>query len=867
MVAIVAGLVPPEIPSARAAVRVSLLIAWLAVDASAAVDFARQIEPLLRKNCQGCHGARLQTGGLRLDHGESALAGGYSGKVIVPGQSGESKLADLISATKTARNPKGLRMPPAGAGLSATEIASVKAWIDEGAQWPASATPLKTVPRPQLRHWAFQPLHKPPVPMVKSGAPRNGVDNFIHARLEQEGIIPSPEAGKITLLRRVTLDLTGLLPTLEEVDRFVADPRADAYQTAVDRLLRSPHYGEKWARHWLDLARYADSDGHENDRVRPHAWRYRQWVIDALNRDMGFDEFTIAQIAGDLLPRGGQAFVGTGFHRNTLINREAGTSLEQVRFEQILDRTNTVATVWLGLGFGCAQCHDHKYDPITQKDYYRLFAFFNSTANVDLDAPMPGELGPYLRSRANYENKRRALLNEYRIADRQKEWERRLLEAKANPGKWTDWDHHYSRVTLWVDNGETILVTPPAERLPQQAEDLTAFFIAQYGEVTSKKEYDDLKFKELAGKLNQLNEAFPALSRAQAIRQDPVARQSHVYLRGEADAPGIEVEPGLPSFLTSGAEGKKADRLALAQWLVSKENPLTARVFVNRIWQEYFGRGLVRTAEDFGTQGEKPSHPELLDWLAARLIDSGWSMKELHRTIVTSATYRQASTSRPELETRDPENRLLARQSRLRLPAELIRDTALAASGLLDPAVGGRSVRPFQPSGAIIYNNALAWKESEGRDRYRRGLYVHLQRSLPYPQLINFDAPDSRMAMCRRTRSNTPLQALNLLNDPVFFEAAQALAARTLMESGGVSFADRMEYAFRLCLARKPTGRESERLLTAYQQQRELFRADPAAATKAAPAVAAGQVDPAEAAAWTGMASVLLNLDEFITRE
>lgn len=658
-------------------------------------------------------------------------------------------------------------------------------------------------------------------------------------------------------------------PTPEEVAAFLADPRPDAYEQMVDRLLRSPHYGEKWARHWLDLARYADSDGYEKDYVRPHAWRYRQWVIDAINNDQPFDQFTIEQIAGDLLP-GSTASqkAATGFHRNTLTNREGGVNIEQFRNEQVIDRASTVGTVWMGLTVGCAQCHDHKYDPISQKDFYQLFAFFNNASEVNIDAPLPGEMGPYLRALPDYRRRRADILTRNRVLELQAPWEQQMREAAENPGKWTDWDHAFDALQKYLDNGEEILRTPPAKRTVQQADALTDHFVTNYHRVISKDRIKELNFGEVRKQLSELAAAFPALSQAPTIAETAARRKTHILLRGDWRNPGIEVSPGVPSSLPRLGSTGPATRLTLARWLVSPEHPLTARVTVNRIWQEYFGRGLVRTSEDFGRQGEAPTHPELLDWLASRFRDSGWKVKDLHRLIVTSAVYRQSSQARPDVDPRDPNNTLLFRQQRLRLPAESIRDAALSAGQLLYPAIGGKSVRPPQPAGVaeLAYAGSVKWNESQGPERYRRGLYIHFQRTVPYPQLMNFDAPDANTASCRRERSTTPLQALNLLNDPVFVEAAQALAVRVLRELPSASLEERIGHAFSICLQRSPADRERTALAAYYREQTGIFEKDPDSAAKLVP-IELPNTTRVETAAWTAMASVLLNLDEFIRRE
>ncbi|MEO8660236.1 MAG: PSD1 and planctomycete cytochrome C domain-containing protein [Bryobacteraceae bacterium] len=829
------------------------------------IDFARDIEPLLRTRCQGCHGPRQQMSGLRLDGPADAMRGGSSGPVIQPGKSGESKLIQMVSGAV-----EGRIMPPAGARLTSNEIGLLRAWIDQGAVWPVTAKVLTAGPSGST-HWSFQPIVRPGVPSVrKSDWARNPIDAFVLAKLESEGIPPSPEADKRKSVRRVSLDLTGLPPTPGEIEEFLADNRADAYERLVDKKLQSPHYGEKWARYWLDLARYADSDGYEKDNQRPHAWRYRHWVIEALNRDMPFDLFTLEQIAGDLLPDSTvDQKVATGFHRNTLTNREGGVNVEQFRFEQVVDRASTVGTVWLGLTVGCAQCHDHKFDPISQKEFYQLFAYFNTADEVNIEAPLPGERGPYLQAFSDYYAKRHKLLSEYHVTERQPEWERKMLDGAEHPGKWTDLDVAFDTVQKMVDHGERILRTPVAKRSRYEQDAITDHLVEWYAQVVGNKVYKELAFKELQKKLYDLKVSFPDLSQAQTISESSESRKTHVAIRGDYRQNGIEVQPGIPAILHAGPSTQQPTRLTLAQWLISPRNPLTARVMVNRFWQELFGQGIVTTPDDFGAQGAKPSHPELLDWLAAEFMDGGWSMKRMHKLIVMSASYRQSANARPDLDSRDPYNVLLARQTPFRLPAELIRDTALSASGLLYEAIGGKSVQPHQPESvsklAFGNNDWVKWEDSQGRDRYRRGVYIHFQRTMPYPLLMNFDAPDASVASCRRQRSDTPLQALNLLNDPVFLETAQALAERILREAPG-TFQSRLDYGFELCLARKADSNESERLLNYFQKQRAILKQEPQASESLFPVDLAG-IDRVEAAAWVGVSRVILNLDEFLTRE
>ena len=749
-------------------------------------------------------------------------------------------------------------MPMTGEPLTAGQIGLLRAWIDQGALWPetpASSLSSPAAEGPKSKHWAFVPPQRSKPPRVKDSRwARNPIDPFVLARLEKEGITPSAEADRETLIRRVSLDLIGLPPTPEQVAEFLADKQPNAYERLVDQLLSSPHYGEKWARPWLDLARYADSDGYVEDRIRQSAWRWRHWVIEALNRNMPFDQFTIEQIAGDLLPQATlEQKIATGFHRNTLTNREGGVNREEFRVEQVIDRTATTGGVWLGLTLGCARCHDHKYDPISQKEFYQLSAFFNTEKEVDIEAPLAAERGPFLLRQPEYEKKRTTLLEEFRVAELQAEWERKVREAAAHPGVDLGSDYQLNLIQVKTDGGEDILMIPPEKRTPRQRRILTDQFIQ--GSMR----------KEINSRLSALAEEYPVLTQAPTLAENPQPPKTHVLLRGSFLTPGIEVQPGVPAILPRLPSDPKTSRLTLARWLVSRDNPLTARVTMNRFWQEFFGRGLVDTPQDFGLRSTPPTHPELLDWMAVEFMSTGWNVKKMHKLIVESATYRQSSNTRKELESKDPDNKLLARQTRLRLPAELVRDVALAASGLLNPAIGGRSIRPPQPAGVIGLNSNLRWNESEGAARYRRGLYILFQRRYPYPELVTFDAPDSLNSCPRRDRSTTPLQALTLLNDPVFFEAAQALAVRLLQEKSGDD-GERVDYAYRLCLGRDPRPEERERMAQYLKQRKDLLEQKPESIEKIFPLKSLEGVDPAEAAIWIGVSRVLLNLEEFITR-
>ena len=790
---------------------------------AAAQDFSRDVQPIFKRRCIACHGAGMQTNGLRLDDGSSILRGGYSGPSVVAGKPADSLLLKRVTSAE-----KGFMMPPAGARLTTEEVALITKWIESGANVPAST--MTTTSRRSSNHWAFQPVARPA---------NKGIDDIVRVRLAKEKLTPSPEADRHTLIRRLKLDLLGLPPSPEEVQAFIEDKSPNAWERLVDSFLASPHYGERWARPWLDLARYADSDGYEKDQVRPHAWRYRHWVINALNADMPFDRFTIEQIAGDLLPGSTvEQKVATGFHRNVLVNREAGVDRAEARFEQLINRTNTVATTWLGLTAGCAQCHDHKYDPFSQKDYYQLLAFFNEADDVNIDAPLAGEMGPYLKALPAYRAEREKLLNEYKIPELQARWEAKMRDAYANPGRDAEFDFWITSMSATVDHAMRLL--HKKDRSERERDIVTNYFTGNPGPEFNRDKEVTAKLKELREKLGKITTAFPSLTQAYTIGVHQDHPKTHIAMRGDHRSPGIAVTPDAPSVLP--AMKGDTSRLSFAKWLVAPENPLTARVTVNRAWQEFFGRGIVKTSEDFGATGDKPSHPELLDWLASDFVAKGWSMKALHKTIVMSATYKQSSKYRAEVAAVDPENALLARQSRLRIPAENIRDSVLYISQTLNPEVGGKSVMPYLPKGVgeLAYGGTK-WRETTGRDAYRRGVYIHHQRTTPYPLLVNFDAPDSSVACARRRSSNTPLQALNLLNDPLFVEAANALAVRTTAEADTPGA--RIDRMFQLALGRPPRDTEKQKLSKYLDAQSR----DP-------------QV-------WTGLARILFNLDEFVNRE
>ena len=808
--------------------------------------FEMEIRPLLHTNCLACHSQEKKTSGLSLESRAAILQGGNRGPAVQPGDPEHSRLMQAVMHVGD------LKMPPTGK-LRGKEIATLRRWIELGVPWPETVTSQGSPSGPS-DHWSFQPFRRYPAPRVKDTFwIRNSIDNFVLARLEKEGLEPSPEADRVTLIRRLKLDLQGLPPSPAEVDRFLADKRPDAYERLVDRLLESLHYGERWARHWLDVARYADTNGFGFDRPRV-IWRFRDWVIRALNRDTPFDEFVIEQLAGDLLPNATlDQKIATGFHRNTMINQEGGVDQEQYRMEAIFDRVKTTGTVFLGLTVGCAQCHDHKYDPISQREYYRLFAFFNNQDELVINTVRPSEVETFRRISTDFKLEKLRLETE--IAEREAElidlipqWEARLTEEqrkKAPP------------------NIQEILRVPAGQRTLAKVEDLETFY----------KEERDPAYLERQRALELLvstpNEQNPNQFTTMVLEEKGEPQKAHILIGGNFLKPGAEVSPGVPAILPplETRDGAVPNRLDLARWLVGKKNPLTPRVTVNRIWQRYFGRGLVPTPEDFGTQGERPSHPELLDWLANEFMRQGWSLKALHRLIVTSATYRQSSRVTPKLMTRDPRNVLLTRSPRYRVEGEVVRDIALSVAGLIHHQIGGPSTFPPQPPGITdLSRGNLIWVTDTDQNRYRRSLYTFWKRTSPYPALITFDAPTADETAVRRDHTNTPLQSLVTLNDDLFVEAAQGLALRVLREAPEDDQA-RLEYAFRLCVARGPNGVEKNALATFLEKEGQRFRANPNQALALMPDLAPAGLEPWRFAAWFSVSRVLLNLDETITRE
>jgi len=974
---------------------VAFAIAFLNNPARAAgePDFNRDVRPILAARCFKCHGPdeASRKGDLRLDSRDVAAD--------VLGKAGDS---EFLRRIVTMDMDEVMPPPSTKVTLTAKEKETLNAWIAAGAKYEA--------------HWAFAAPKRPAVPKVEP-PPTNPIDAFILARLQKDKLTLSPEADRYTLVRRICLDLIGIPPTPEEADAFAKDQRPDAYEKLVDQLLASPRYGERWARKWLDLARYADTNGYEKDRQRS-IWPYRDWVIRALNDDMPFDRFTIEQLAGDLLPNATlNQRIATGFHRNTMLNEEGGIDPQEFRYHAVADRTAVTGTVWLGLTVGCAQCHTHKFDPITHTEYFRLFSFLNNAEEPDLavttpelakrraeieakiealEAGLPGkmvaekrtaafeawlaaerkeavkwqtlrptkmEAGPsklqlqpdgsvfasgdpqkrdlYTLSlaelpagvtafrieampderlpgggpgRAYYEGpKADFLLSEFTLTvegkpitiatasetlSNQKLTAKMAIDGHPHSG-WAGsgrpgfgalavfnlekpiaageaklellFERHYPaslgrfRISVTTDaravkardlpaDVEDLLTRPEAKLLPAERDRLSKAWLAVAPELKSARE-----------EIETLRKQLPAYPTTLVMQERPSdhPRSTFRHHRGEFLQPKEEVQPGVLSVLPSLPKGTPANRLVLAQWLVSPANPLTARVTVNRHWHALFGRGLVRTTDDFGYQGETPSNPELLDWLALEFIEKGWSVKSLHKLLVTSATYRQSSHVTPDLLAQDSENRWLARGPRVRLEAEQIRDSALQAAGLLSAKMFGPSVFPPQPAGVTTEGTygKLDWKVSAGEDRYRRGLYTFAKRTAPYAMFGTFDGPSGEACTARREVSNTPLQALTMLNDTVVLESAQGIAKRLVTLDGKI--ADRVPQLFRLCLVRTPTAEEAASASTFYEAQREKFAADP----KRAAVVAGAGEHAVERAAWVATARAILNLDEFITKE
>ncbi|MBA63156.1 MAG: hypothetical protein CMJ76_12425 [Planctomycetaceae bacterium] len=991
------------------------------------VDFEKEIWPIFQSHCVSCHGADIHEGQLRLDAKAIAFKGGLTGISIVPEKPDQSVLYQrLISAEE------GIRMPAEAEALSTDQIALIRHWIEQGANWPKG---LGSDAQQIDRHWAYVVPQRPEVPQLQQRQwALNPIDYFILSKLEQADVKPSALVEKQRLIRRLYLDLVGYPPSVEQINAFVRDASANAYDKLVDDLLASPQYGIRWARPWLDLARYADSNGYQADQYR-NVWPYRDWVIGAFNSDMPFDQFTVEQLAGDLLENPSHAQqVATGFHRLTTLNVEGGTDPELSRLNQVIDRVNTTATVWLGSTIECSQCHNHKYDPFSQKEYYQLLAYFNNTPiEVNGTSSAFNFYGPTIDVERSFANRRtladlksqkaekeRALADIQIELDKQyDDWISSIAKVNQNETTWTvmtagnpvsangatlrvlddqsvlstgdnpdkdiyeiefttDLDnitgfklealthqdlpgkgpgrytverpnfvlqefilHHgeikleltdgiadYSQANFDVNNAvdgdvNTAWAIAPQFFKPHQAEflldnplvsakplTLKARFVMNYGgsrvigrirlsamtgvrdiqktparilelvknekrNAKQEKELHDFylqnqlqykKAKQLIDKLQKEIDALPSPT-ALVMQEMETPRETHLLIRGEYKNNGELVSGGTPSVLhkLNRADDASNNRLDLANWLVAEDNPLVARVTVNRWWAEFFGKGIVATEEDFGSQGESPTHPELLDWLAVELMQYDWSMKHIHRLIVTSATYQQDSKARPDLLEQDPANELLARMPRLRMSAEGIRDTMLQISGLLELQMGGEPIYPPQPAGIWrhVGRNAPKYETSTSTNRYRRGIYVIWRRSAPYPAFTNFDAPDRTLCVVNRSRTNTPLQALTLLNDPMYWEMTKALGQDLhAIRDGGLR--EQVAYAFVRTVSRKPSEREIDILVELYEETVNQLT-DRSKDLVALIGEKEKEVSP-ELGAWYYLANVLLNLDETITR-
>jgi len=944
------------------------------------IDFNRDIRTILTNNCFTCHGPDVKTrkAKLRLDTRKGALADLDGVSAIVPGDLSKSELIARITA-----NDKTDLMPPRKSGkkLSPRQIELLTTWVKQGAHY--------------AKHWSYVPPTRPELPKIKNANwPANSIDRFILARLEQQEMEPAQQADRYALIRRVSLDLTGLPPTLAEVDTFIKDKSPDAYATLVDRLLAKPAYGEHWARMWLDLARYADSAGYADDPPRT-IWGYRDYVIRAFNANTPFDQFTIEQIAGDLLANPTeQQLVATAFHRNTQTNNEGGTNDEEYRNVAIVDRVNTTMAVWMGTTINCAQCHSHKYDPISQTEFFRMFAIFNNTEDADKrneqptipiwadnqdqqkavwqgqlaklrqqlskDTPQlrqaqakwesqvagdakPGVTGRFIRvqivGRAEFLSLAEVEVFSNGVNAARKGKASQISTDFGGPAKLAidgNTNGHYAnakstthtkkqknpwwqvdlgrdipieRVTVWNRsdggvgsrlNGYRVSVLnaakqpiwhkdfkkPPSPKQDVAIGDLPGDLLkiikipsAKRSAAQRKKVADYYRTitpllakqrAEIAALEKRISSIKPT-STVPIMRQLPSnrLRKTKIQYRGNFLETGPEVTEGVPKVFHPVATDGTPDRMALARWLIDKKNPLTARVVVNRYWEKIFGIGLVATSEEFGSQGDLPSHPKLLDWMATELMASGWDLKKLLKLMVTSATYRQSSKVSKQLLQRDPDNRFLARGPRFRLSAEMIRDQALFASALLSPKMYGPPVRPPQPALGVkaAFGSGIDWKTSTGEDRYRRGIYTTWRRSNPYPSMITFDAPNREVCTVRRARTNTPLQALVTLNDPVFVEAAQALARKMAATKGAVE--DKARLGFRLCLIRPPHDAELSRIVKLYQDAYEQFKKSPDQAAKMATdplGPAPKGADVTGLAAWTVVGNVLLNLDEMFMK-
>lgn len=808
------------------------------------VNYSRDIKPLLSSRCYTCHGpdAGKRKAKLRLDVREQALT-----KAIKPGKSSDSELFARI----TAKEPTEIMPPPASkmSPLTAQEIDLIRRWIDEGAKFDI--------------HWAYVKPERRRLPDVKDrNWPRNAIDYFVAAKREAAGLGPAPEADRITLIRRLSFDLTGLPPRPEEVKAFVNDTRPDAYEKLVDRLLGSAHYGERMAVYWLDLVRFADTAGYHSDNHRD-VWLYRDYVIDAFNTNKRFDQFTIEQLAGDLLPSPTrEQRIGSGYNKMLMTTEEGGAQAKEYTAKYAADRVRNASVVWMAGTMGCAECHNHKYDPYTTKDFYSFAAFFADVEEIAVgrqrQTPLPVK-----------EQAERLQKFEAEYAAAKTAYDKQATEADKAEPKWEE-TLTLPQLRALPPEIRSILLAQPKERSEQSRTELSKY----YRSVAPQLETVRKQLAEAEKRKKDFEQTIPT----SLVSMHAAPRTMRILKRGNwLDESGEVVQPAVPAFLGSlDTKGRQATRLDLARWLVSSDNPATARVFVNRLWKLMFGQGIVKTSDDFGAQGTPPTHPELLDWLATEFMASrgasapGWDVKHIMKLMAMSATYRQSSQASKELRERDPTNLLLARQNRFRLDAEFVRDNALAIGGLLSPKVGGPSVKPYQPEGYWQYLNfpVRDYHPDHGEAQHRRGMYTYWQRTLPHPSLIAFDAPSREECTADRPRSSTPLQALVLLNDPTYVEAARAFAERIIKE-GGNSVSERLRHAYELALSREIKPAESQVLTALYEKHLAEYRADAAAAQKL---LSTGErqlpkdMNLAELAAWTSVARTILNLHETITR-
>ncbi len=802
------------------------------------VDYSREVQPILTANCYACHGpdAGQRKAKLRLDQRDSAIK-----KVIKPGDAGHSSFIRRISSS----DPDEVMPPPDSKKdrLTAAQIDVLRRWINEGAKFDI--------------HWSYVKPVRPALPAVKNKARvRNAVDAFVAAGQETHGLAPAPEADRITLIRRLSFDLTGLPPTPEEVDAFVNDKSPDTYEKLVDRLLASKHYGERMAMYWLDAVRYADTGGYHSDNHRD-VWLFRDYVINAFNANKRFDQFTIEQLAGDLLPNPTiEHRIASGYNRLLQTTEEGGAQPKEYTAKYAADRVRNASTVWLASTMGCCECHNHKFDPFTTKDFYSFSAFF---ADIQEKAVGRQDQTPILPPDAEARLKR----FDEQLAQLRSTLAKPSAELERSQAEWEKKVRAEGSKGLPKPVADALAVDP-AKRTPQQKQAITNHYRSIAPELEStRKAIADVQRRRDA----LLKDAPTTL-----VTMSIPPRVVRVLPRGNwLDDSGVIVEPEVPKFLAAlDTKGRRASRLDLAKWIVSADNPLTARVFVNRLWKICFGQGIVKSVDDFGIQGSYPSHPQLLDWLAVEFIENGWDVKRMLKLLVMSNTYRQSSAASKEVREKDPTNVWLARQGRFRLDAEMVRDNALAVSGLLSHKIGGPSVKPYQPAGYWSFLNfpKREWQADKGDKVYRRGLYTYWCRTFLHPSLLAFDAPTREECTVERPRSSTPLQALVLLNDPIYVEAARVFAER-IMKEGGSDTATRLNWAYRRALSRSVKPTEVKLLTELYQKHLAEFRADKGGAQRA---VSVGQaplpkdMDTAELAAWTSVARTILNLHEMITR-